>query len=171
MDFSTGRDSCDNLIELLCITGHRFPHTNAKTGCPTSQQGFGVKKGDESQWMQCVWHMAGAEDYRHLSVLLVSECPAWAGPNTAHSFLSEDQLFHSKLPCVFCSCLEQYKTGICKSCQSVLLMWHHRQPSHSREGWGGARTMQHWSQEVKWGVAMVTAICWKSWTRFSAVST
>lgn len=72
MDFSADRDSCDNLIEPLCITGHRFPHTNAKTGRPPSQQGFGVKKGDESQWMQCVWHMAGAEDYKHLCVLVVS---------------------------------------------------------------------------------------------------
>ena len=53
MDFNAGRDSCDdNVIELLCITGHRLPHTNAKTGLPPSQQGFGAKKGGEARWKQ-----------------------------------------------------------------------------------------------------------------------
>jgi len=44
------RDSHDNLIDLLCITGHRFLRTNVKTGLPPSQQGFGVKKGSDLQW-------------------------------------------------------------------------------------------------------------------------
>lgn len=48
MDFNADRDSCDNLIELLCVTGHRFQHTNAKTELPPSQQGFGVRQGGES---------------------------------------------------------------------------------------------------------------------------
>lgn len=48
MYFNAGRDSCDNLSELL-YHRPRFPHTNAKAVPPPSQQGFGGRKGDKVQ--------------------------------------------------------------------------------------------------------------------------
>lgn len=98
MYFNAGRDSCDNLSELL-YHRPRFPHTNAKAVLPPSQQGFGGRKGAVGA---AVFPTAGTADSRHHGVCLTGKCPAQASPKTAHFFISEYQLFHSKLLCILC---------------------------------------------------------------------